>query len=135
MITETLPTTYALLDEFLAQFVEIAEAPFLSTDAVMMRNQKIDRTTVKGILEKMVDDKLLHFNEDPNRFEIGYFRLTFAGRLFYLEGGYMGKYKRDHRAQITSTILNWAIAIGGGVAALYYLLEIIVHIILRKPTF
>jgi len=49
-------------------------------------------------------------------------------KAFFLRedsGGYQGRHRQQAAKSVTSAVLNWSIAIGGGVAAIYYLLEII----------
>lgn len=95
------------------------------------KSMKLMEPQIEVILRKLVKDgyvdKTLYVVDiegkefEPSRDE---FTINFDGLVFHEQGGYINQYNKERRAELTSTIINYTIAISGGIAAVYYLLEI-----------
>jgi len=80
------------------------------------------------ILKKLVKDGYLDAKDVkiPNTETLNtYYLVNFDGRIFNQLGGYTKREKIINSELNTAKLLNWAIAISGGMAAIYYLLEIL----------
>lgn len=104
---------------------------YIKTEAVKI-DKSLVYSNVQLVLDKLVRDEYVELNEpvgpyDGNNKSKRRYQITFEGLVFIEQGGYNKQLEITNKDLTRSKYFNWAIAIGGGTATVYYGLEILHH--------